>query len=136
VGGHARPSMKLTKELCHITCIHEAAHAVVFALGGVFVYSVEVAPEGAESWSSISRKGTHQDDLWGSCATSDVPGGLWLRWDNEEGCYTFDKGGFREFRKLLPRKAKALQTRAIRAFGCGFLAGPMAEMILDGQNDA
>lgn len=32
-------------------CVHEAAHAVIAALGGAWVYEIAVAPLGCDTWA-------------------------------------------------------------------------------------
>lgn len=93
---------KLTKERRRSVCVHEAGHAVIFALCGIFVFRVAVAPEGAESWEIESRNGKMMTDLWGMCSTSDAPidVGLLLEWSEEDGFYRVNRqneqlmGGF------------------------------------------
>ena len=40
------------------TCIHEAGHAVAFALGGVSVHRLAVADEGAAAWRTCPKTAT------------------------------------------------------------------------------
>ena len=117
------------------TCVHEAGHAVAFALGGVSVRRVAVAPVGAESWRTDSGNGRTCSDLWGLCVKSELvlPRQL-LRWLMSEGGLQPDGRGYEialqspegraQVEALTPR-----QHREIRAQMVGLLAGPAAERI-------
>ena len=48
---------RLTPAQRRATCIHEAGHAVAFALGGVSVHRLAVADEGAAAWRTDIRNG-------------------------------------------------------------------------------
>lgn len=120
------------------TCFHEAGHAVVFALGGVAVARVAVAPEGATEWRTPSSNGRSCSDLWGLCVKAELvlPRQL-LRWLMSEGALNPDGSGYAEV--LSSPEGQALvealgsrQRRDIRAQLAGLLAGPLAEAILRG----
>jgi hypothetical protein len=76
-------------------CFHEAGHAVVFALGGVAVSRVAVAPEGAGEWRTPSGNGRTCSDLWGLCVKAELvlPRQL-LRWLMSEGALCPDGSGY------------------------------------------
>lgn len=126
----------LTKAVRRIVCVHEAAHAVIYALGGATIYRVAVAPEGSESWSYQARKGPLSQDIWGICETSDLgPAvGMWCKWDEPNGGYLADRNGFNALiaraQAAGMRHAAAAQRRELRAHVCGMLAGPIGECIL------
>lgn len=120
------------------TCVHEAAHAVVHALGGAYVYGIAVAPVGACDWQTSSRKGGILVDLWGVCHVSDCRAALCLEWDEAEGCMIANRGRWRDLIKFLEcqsggRAASRELRRQLRAWCAGTLAGPVAEAVLSGQ---
>ena len=121
------------------TCFHEAGHAVVFALGGVAVTRVAVAPEGATEWRTPSSNGRSCSDLWGLCVKAELvlPRQL-LRWLMSEGALQPDGSGYAA--ALATPEGQALvealgprQRRDIRAQMAGLLAGPLAERIFCGD---
>ena len=118
-----------------IVCVHEAAHAVVASLGGLFVYSVEVAPVGATDWTATGRKGDVISDSLGLCSTSDLtmPYSLALRWNADESTLEGNRAIVRHYLAMLARPQRAECYRAARAHVCLVLAGPIAEAILDGE---
>jgi hypothetical protein len=127
----------LTKDKRRQACIHEAAHAIVAAIGGSFVYSVEVAPERSTNWIMQGRKGDGMTDLWGICRASDLGiARIALRWNADES-------GFRVDRKVLAAYMAALEQpgsgvraevrRSIRAYVCVSLAGPIADQIANNE---
>ena len=116
-------------------CIHEAAHAVVHALGGASIYSLAVAPEGSTNWTYEHRKGGISTDLYGACAISDIftP---WLQWSEDELGYQIDKDALKLISNFYRTKGLlAEHRRQIRAHVCGLLAGPLADEIYDGEQD-
>ena len=138
---------RLTKERRRQVCIHEAAHAVIHALGGSFVYLLAVAPEDATSWQVHDRKGMLCTDLWGICSTSD----FWTRyiqWNEEECSYEVDRRGYAEYLRDMERQVNdrrsssgqrvlrlaAEQRRIARAHVCASMAGPAADAIVAGED--
>jgi len=119
-----------------ITCVHEAAHAVVASLGGLFVYSVEAAPVGATDWTTTGRKGGVVSDVWGLCSTSDLaaPYSLALRWNADESTLEVNRAIVHQYLAILARPYRAECYRAARAYVCMALAGPIAESILAGED--
>lgn len=125
----------LTAESRRGVCIHEAAHAVLYALGGAWVYRVAVAPEGATDWSTISRKGAAMYDLWGMCSASDSPGWMFIRWDDDMGELNADRtqfGAMLAAMALHRPASKPEMYRQIRAHVVASLAGPAAEQLHNG----
>lgn len=119
-------------------CFHEAGHAVVFALGGVAVSRVAVAPEGAGEWRTPSGNGRTCSDLWGLCVKAELvlPRQL-LRWLMSEGALCPDGSGYARVLESAEGRAivEALgprQRRDIRAQLVGLLAGPLAEQLCRG----
>jgi hypothetical protein len=136
------PTLVLTKQRRREVCIHEAAHAVIYRLGGAFVYRVAVAPEGCSEWVTEGRKGATLTNLWGVCSTSDPPtfALLSMKWDESLGDYHCDRQGFarisRQIEATADRPGFAFELRRqVRAFVCGLLAGPLADSILEGADD-
>lgn len=121
------------------TCFHEAGHAIAFALGGVSVFGVAVAPEGAQDWRATSSNGRTCSDLWGLCRKAELvlPRQL-LRWLMSEGGLHADGKGHEAV--LATAEGQALlvsltqqQQREIVAQIVGLLAGPAAEQICRGE---
>lgn len=126
---------KLTKEHRYGMCIHEAAHAVIFSLGGAFIYRLAVAPEGCTDWVTQGRKGGVLTDLWGICSPSDTSSLFFLKWDDEKECYRADKAGFEKAYGQTNKKVLPQSRREIRAHICARLAGPIADEIHEGQDE-
>ena len=126
---------KLTKDLRRAVCVHEAGHAIVYAIGGTFVERVAVAPEGAETWSVESRKGSVSTDLWGVCqADSDFVLWQFVQWDDESLCYRCDKSGFSNWLRISNKRFGKWFRQGIRSNICGMMAGPAAESIWRGED--
>jgi hypothetical protein len=143
------PEYRLTRKRRREVCVHEAAHAVIHALGGSFVYLVAVAPNDATSWEVHDRKGVLNTGLWGLCSISDFC--TWyIQW-NEEHCeYAVDRKGYAKYLRDMERQVNdfhasegrgrtriaAEQRRIVRAHICGAMAGPAADAIHQGQDVA
>ncbi|HRO35203.1 hypothetical protein [Thauera sp.] len=129
----------LTRAQRRATCIHEAGHAVAFALGGVSVYRLAVAAEGAEAWRTDIRNGRMCTGLWGLCEKADlVLPRQFLRWLMNEGCLHPDAKGHPQLLQRPEGRAQvegfsARQQREIRAQMVGLMAGPAAEQIFRGE---
>ena len=122
----------LSRERRRAVCVHEAAHAVIYALGGAWVYRVAVAPEGSAEWRTAGRKGAELADLLGVCCPSDSPATMFIRWDAEECAATADRRRFAELLAMMEehcRGYKREQWRQVRAHVCAMLAGPAAEQL-------
>lgn len=118
------------------TCIHEAAHAFIYAYGGSVIYSVEVAPEGISEgdYKLIDRKGRIRNDCAGLCSISSPPTGFCLQWDNEDCRYVANKERFKSMMSgISNNRTKSEILRQIRAHICGALAGPIAASIFHGE---
>ncbi|TAH45720.1 MAG: hypothetical protein EYC67_10215 [Betaproteobacteria bacterium] len=130
---------RLTRELRRETCFHEAGHAVAFALGGVPVLRLAVAPEGADHWRTDIRSGRCCSDLWGLCEKADlVFPRPFLRWLGSEGALHADGRGFEAVldtplgQALLAGFTPAHRSE-IRAHVVGLLGGPVAEHLYRGE---
>ena len=129
----------LTPAQRRATCVHEAGHAVAFALGGVSVYRLEVADEGAEAWRTDIRNGRMCTGLWGLCEKADlVLPRQFLRWLMNEGCLHPDGRGHPQLLQRPEGRAQvegfsARLQREIRAQMVGLMAGPAAEQIFRGE---
>lgn len=120
----------LTAEMRRAVCFHEAGHAVLYALGGAFVYRVAVAPLGATSWQTTGRKGADISDVWGLCEPSGSPGAPHIQWDDDTGDWGADRAGFLRIQNMIDEKfpgSKREARRQIRSTVCGVLGGPAAE---------
>ena len=121
------------------TCIHEAGHAVAFALGGVSVHRLAVADEGADAWRTDIRNGRMCTGLWGLCEKADlVLPRQFLRWLMSEGCLHPDGRGHPQLLQRPEGRAQvegfsARLQREIRAQMVGLMAGPAAEQIFTGE---
>lgn len=130
---------RLTSAQRRATCIHEAGHAVAFALGGVSVYRLAVADEGAEAWRTDIRNGRLCTGLWGLCEKADlVLPRQFLRWLMNEGCLHPDGTGHQQLLQRPEGQAQVEaftepQRREIRAQMVGLMAGPAAEQISKGE---
>ncbi len=134
------PGLRLTRAHRRTVCVHEAGHAVLFALGGAFVYRVAVAPEGATAWQTTGRKGSPMVDLWGVCQPAGHAAAPCIRWDAASGDYGADRRLFAEMQRLcaqLPggRRVRDESLRILRAHVCATLAGPAAEQLHLGEDD-
>ena len=130
---------RLTPAQRRATCIHEAGHAVAFALGGVSVHRLAVADEGAEAWRTDIRNGRMCTGLWGLCEKADlVLPRQFLRWLMNEGCLHPDGRGHPQLLQRPEGRAQvegfsARLQREIRAQMVGLMAGPAAEQMLGGE---
>ncbi|ATE61984.1 hypothetical protein [Thauera sinica] len=130
---------RLTAGLRRETCFHEAGHAVAFALGGIPVLKLAVAPEGADGWRTDIRTGRCCTDLWGLCEKADlVFPRPFLRWLGSEGALHPDGRGFEAVLDTPVGQAQlegfsAAHRREIRAHAAGLLGGPVAERIHSGE---
>jgi len=122
------------------TCIHEAAHAVLFALGGIAVYRLAVAPLGAVAWRTGSRNGRFCSGLWGLCEKADlILPRPFLRWLMHEGGLRADALGYESLLQQPEGRAQAagfapILQQQIRAQMLGLLAGSLAEQLHQGQS--
>lgn len=144
----------LTKERRFEVCIHEAAHAVIFSLNHIsWVYSIEVAPEGATEWVTTGSCNNQRDDLWGICRQdeSTTIHQRLIRWDEENGDYVCHVKFEQEYYKLMLKLAREKHSimnpkekfsskhfkneywRNLRAFIAGTLAGGIAEDIFNNE---
>jgi hypothetical protein len=126
----------LTRQLRRMVCVHEAAHAVVYALGGSRAQGLAVAPTGSESWSHLTQRGVLMKDLWGAC---ELPDGLLLSgyfsWDDEQLCYRADRDEFVAAHRFVAAELGSTQRRQllaelrrfVRLRVCATLAGPIAD---------
>lgn len=130
---------RLTRELRRETCFHEAGHAVAFALGGVPVMKLAVAPEGVDGWRTQIRTGRCCTDLWGLCEKADlVFPRPFLRWLGSEGVLHADGRGFEAVLDTPIGQAQLEgfspgHRREIRAHVAGLLGGPAAEQRYRGE---
>ena len=130
---------RLTPAQRRVTCIHEAGHAVAFALGGVSVHRLAVADEGAAAWRTDIRNGRMCTGLWGLCEKADlVLPRQFLRWLMNEGCLHPDGRGHPQLLQRPEGRAQvegfsARLQREILAQMVGLMAGPAAEQIFRGE---
>jgi hypothetical protein len=129
----------LTAEQHRITCVHEAAHAVVFALHQHYLaYSVEVVPVGTVIAEAVlvERKGAARNALGLVCGSS-MPGGMYIHVD-DYGFYDVDRKRYRADLKNMEEHAPGIGRHArqeMRAYVRGCLAGPVSEEIMRGATD-
>lgn len=127
----------LSAEYRREVCFHEAAHAVMYAVGGATVYRLAVAPVGATDWHIERRKGGGlMRDLWGVCQASDIGPHvkMHMQWDEADEKYLTNRKALMNLLKMVDAQMpnyKADITRQIRANMCAILAGPIASQIYD-----
>lgn len=119
-------------------CYHEAAHAVVHALGGASVFKLAVAPVGSTDWEIENRKGFLISDAWGVCESSTPPSTVLMNihWDDEKNQYIANRKNFSAMVKSIAGFLKNYRNdlnRVLRAQICGNLAGPIATGIFYDQ---
>jgi hypothetical protein len=125
-----------TPEFRRKVCVHEAGHAVVYALGGEVIRGLAVAPVGCESWIFSTYSGVVSQDLWGICELDSS--GLctnYLQWEDEKFRYRANRDEYNSSHRSLlvllgatrGRKTVANLRRLVRLRVCGGLAGPIAE---------
>lgn len=123
------PDPGLSRHERRLTCVHEAAHAVMYAIGGYKIAQVAVAPEGATDWTVKLRKGGVLHDLWGVCEKfEDHPAARCKTSKNR-----FDRQMFRTSLKPFPGSYRRKIWRQIRAHLCGVVAGELAEHLYLGN---
>ncbi len=129
----------LTRAQRRATCIHEAGHAVAFALGGVRSTGWRWRPKGPRPGAPTSATGACATGLWGLCEKADlVLPRQFLRWLMNEGCLHPDAKGHPQLLQRPEGRAQvegfsARQQREIRAQMVGVMAGPAAEQIFRGE---
>lgn len=119
-------------------CYHEAAHAVVHALGGGSIFRLAVAPVGTSDWEVENRKGFLVSDAWGICESSTPPATalMNIHWNDEKSQYIANRKNFSASVKSIAGFLKGYRNdlnRILRAQICGNLAGPIATSIFYGQ---
>jgi hypothetical protein len=132
-------ALRLSREERRVTCVHEAGHAVLHALGGAFVYRVAVAPEGATDWTTTARKGQMMTDLWGVCESSGTLAEMFIRWVPDDLCMAADRVMFENTLRRLDERTPGSgreARRQVRAHAVAALAGPAAEAIFKGEAPA
>jgi hypothetical protein len=136
------PTLVLTKQRRREVCVHEAAHAVIHRLGGAFVDRVAVAPEGASEWSTEGGRGEIISGVWGVCSATNPTtfARVCIKWDDALGEYHSDRRAFAHHLRQIEATADSPGVafelrRQVRAFVCGLLAGPLADSILEGDDD-
>ena len=141
------PKPTLTKQMRRVTCVHEAGHAVMFALAGVEVRRLAVAPEGDDgTWTFEGSGGSTLADLWGACSHCECSPMIWhMGWSQDECAWKADRNGFETFlRSIASQMAKngspwarrqlPAARRIVRGHVCGTIAGPAAEQIFMGDD--
>ncbi|WP_136526312.1 hypothetical protein [Geomonas ferrireducens] len=121
--------------------MHEAAHAVVHALVGTYVHSLEVHPLDVEMGSSFKSMGEEPLEAAGVCRTSRNPVWRFLEWDQEEYYMKSDVDGFRAYTKMIGtnipngRNVTRQLRREMRGWVCAVIAGDIATQILEGVKE-
>ncbi|KXU85212.1 hypothetical protein CR51_40960 [Caballeronia megalochromosomata] len=126
-----------------MVCVHEAGHALIYALGGFSVQGLAVAPEGCEWWSHLTQRGVEMNDLWGVCELPDGPIlSQYLEWDDEQLCYRANRAQFINVHHSMAANLRTTQRkqvladlrRFVRLRVCAALAGPIAETYYEQRN--
>ena len=130
------PVYRLTEHYRLLICAHEAAHAVVAALGDRQCRGMAVAPVGAEEWTPVAHSGKRLDASWGYCTTYPVPRPLsCLKWDPETCEEGYDLTLAKRYQKQWLAKTvfRTGYYRGLRAWLCESLAGPIVDGYLLGK---
>ena len=131
--------VRLTADQRYSTCVHEAAHAIVALFGGEFVEEIAVLPEGATPKNVFRGR---QHDTHGAKGVCRVHFAIEIalfvirKWDDEESRYIVDpaaRGDIRDYYEQCGLKHKRNKWQRIRAALCCHLAGPIADLIQDGE---
>ncbi|HCE68190.1 MAG: hypothetical protein A2X82_15525 [Geobacteraceae bacterium GWC2_55_20] len=117
------------------TCIHEAAHAVIYAFGGAFVSEMAVRPEGPGAWQHTSKRGSVRTDINGICR-AELPHSAkspYVFWDEDSYCMSVNRTGYKKYiqTRIVGKKSLMEERRWIRSGVCAALAGPIADAISD-----
>lgn len=122
-------------------CIHEAAHAVIYATGDIFVERLLVRPEGPRGpWIAKSSRDVCCYGSNGLCCADNNHSGKYphLFWDDEHECFVVNNNSYK---KDIKRTAGTCGTktagakyikeerRRLRVNICSILAGPIADAI-------
>ena len=125
---------KLTQEDRRLVCIHEAAHAVIFALScrKIRISRLAVAPVGSTNWKDEK---TDRRSKWGVCipqaTMADNYMHMFLEWNRAEKRPTGKREEYVNpfvISSKKPERQEAVRQRH-RSFICGYLAGPIAKCI-------
>ena len=123
------------------TCIHEAAHAIIYSLAGIPIDRIGVRPQNTVDWKWISRRGVCRvvngivESSAGHSAVFPV-----AYWSNDECSWNVDKNAYKNqvqqkselFGSVKSRKKYLFEEKQrLCADVCGLLAGPIADDILD-----
>ena len=118
------------------SCIHEAGHAIVAALGGYPCRELVTAPEGAATgWQFTDCQGVVVTGSAGFCSIDHCwPALKHLSW-NEDGYYDTDVAHAvqHQYLKPLNRSLRARYRQGLRALVCDLLAGPLAKTRYRGE---
>lgn len=118
-------------------CIHEAAHAVIAALGGAFVQRVVLGAEAG--FCVIEGFSVRREFIW---------------WDEDAKCYASDRAAFESYAREIERQTNSFDAGLKKAAGmranvkntltqmrkdvrvslCYLLAGPIADAICAGAD--
>ncbi len=137
-----------TKEERRLTCIHEAAHAVIGSLIRHSIYTIAIAPEGDSPMDYVDRKGRRVENALGFC---DIGGGnFWpvmelerFR-DQTEGddveewwYYGIARKLFRPelLRRYQDSKDRSSLYQEMRGHLCHIIAGYVSELIYKDEGD-
>ena len=119
-----------TPERRRDACIHESAHAITHALGGIPVEQLSVLPVGLMLLDDKS-------DQCGYCKVDPHPAAFFIAWQNDKSIFNINKAGLVSFIKQCERQAPRyngclLSTevwRQLRVHVCSLLAGETAQAI-------
>lgn len=124
---------RLTDDRRRELCIHQAAHAVIHALGGNRPSRVALPPSGGVLGALGACGVRVVEGVWLEHPTWEIVSRC-LRWDGRWRTYAADRRRFAQDLRGIEHQAAADHRRMARSFICGYLAGPIAEAILTGQD--
>ncbi len=112
------------------TCIHEAGHAVVYALTGCYVDCVQVRVLGTTSFVHQTKRGMQSEVSGVVEPFCEVDLSLIYPFDKENACYTPQKERLKLFLQAFGKRSYAEKYRQkMRGYVAGLFAGQMAEQI-------
>jgi len=80
------------------TCVHEAAHAVIYAIGGAYITELAVRPVGDEPWQHTNSRGRARTGINGICCGNfDHFAGRYMRWNDQKGYMVVDNKGYDKY---------------------------------------
>lgn len=125
--------MKLTRRDQYQAAIHEAGHAVIYALAGVSVGFVAVAPSNVRRWEFVDPEGNAFNHFVGICGKASNPMARdYMTWSEEKSCFDTDVDTYLHILEVFSELCQQPSVRhdfdhEVMAHIVGVLAGYAAE---------